>query len=189
MKSTRGTIMKNLLHFSLVALVALGMFACESRTDEADGGVILSISDFNGLPVVVSVTQSTLVQVGEITIDAVVARPGGPTSDLMTVEIDSYQVGYSRVDQGTRVPPTLVRTIFGSVPAGGNTQYDNLVILGDPQLSNQPLSDLLASNGGFDKETGQQVIVMNLELTFYGRTIGGERVASQPARFTVEFVP
>jgi hypothetical protein len=185
--------MKTLLQTSIVALLALGVFACESRTDEAEGGVILTTSDFDELPFKVSVTGAStdgnFVSIGQVTIDSVVVRPGGPTSDLMTVEMDSYRVTYSRIDQGTRVPPTLVRTVFGNVPAGGNTQYDNLVILGDPQLSNPPLSELLASNGGFDKETGLQIIVMNLELTFFGQTIGGDRVSTQPARFTIEFVP
>ncbi len=185
--------MKNLARTALIVLLALGAWACESRTDEAEGGVIITISDFDGLPVKVSVTdalvnQGNLVQAGEFTVTSFVARPGGATSDLMTVEIDSYQVGYSRIDEGTRVPPTLVRTIFGHLPADGTYLVENLVILGDPQLSNAPLSELLASNGGFDKETGDGTIIMNLELTFFGRTIGGERVATQPARFTVEFV-
>ena len=50
-----------------VSLMAVGLLACESRTDRTDGGgVILSISDFDGLPIFVSVNSTTgFVQVGE----------------------------------------------------------------------------------------------------------------------------
>jgi hypothetical protein len=172
------------------AVVALG---CESRTDKTEGGVILSVSDFNGLPVLVSVNNavnaSGLVQVESITVTNVVKDPGSATSELMNVEISSYEVVYSRADTGTRLPPPFVRNLFGVAPVGGDTQYDNLPVLGNEQFFEPPLSELLFLNGGFDRETGTDRITLNLRLRFFGRTLSGDAVETAPASFTVEFVP
>jgi hypothetical protein len=52
----------------IVSLLVIGLLGCESRTDRTDGGgVLLSITDFDGLPIAVSVNfAGGFVQVGEI---------------------------------------------------------------------------------------------------------------------------
>ena len=43
-----------------IGLLAVSLAACESRTDRTDGGgILLSISDFDGLPIAISVNSST----------------------------------------------------------------------------------------------------------------------------------
>ena len=175
----------------LVILLAVGLTACESRTDRTDGGgVLLSISDFDELPISVSVNSAgTVVQVGEVTLSNVVKDPDLAPSSLMNIEIRSYEITFSRGDTGTRLPPKYVEGLFGVVPAGGTTVYNNLPILGPDQLRNPPLSDLLFQNGGFDKETNDTKIILNLHLRFFGRTLSGDAVASEPANFTLSIFP
>jgi hypothetical protein len=172
-------------------LGSLALLGCESRTDKVDGGgVLLSVSDFDGLPVAVSMDVAAavgLVQVDEITIQNVVKNPTGARSSLMNVELDSYEVTFTRADTGTRLPPPLVRNLFGVVPVGGSDTLENLPILSLEQIGSPPLSDLLTINGGVDLETGGQTILLNLSLRFFGETLSGDPVDSAPARFTVEF--
>ena len=176
---------------SLLAVAVLGVLGCEARTDETDGGgVLLSITDhqFGNITIPVSVNETGVyVQADSITLQSIVKDPDGTSSALMNVELDSYQVTYRRVDAGTRVPPTYVEAIFGVVPAGGNDTINNFNLLGPDQLRNPPLSDLLAVNGGFDRETGSPIISLELGITFFGRTLTGDRVASNTARTRLDF--
>ena len=107
--------------FIALGLLAAGLLGCEGRTDRTDGGgVLLSITDFDGLPIFLAVNSSNgFLQVGEIQVTSVVKNPDIVASSLMNVEIESYEVTYSRGDTGTRVPPIFVRGLFGVVPAGG----------------------------------------------------------------------
>ncbi len=175
--------------FALTALAALATGCAGSRVEDTAGSVILSVSDFDGLPVRVSVNSTSLLQIDSITIQNLPKDPFGQTSQLMDVEMRSYQVTYTRVDSGSRAPTPLVRTVFGVAPVGGTVVYDNLVVMSADQLRNAPLTDLLVGNGGIDSETGSQFITLELTIRFYGRTIAGDDVATDPIRFDVEFTP
>lgn len=185
--------MKAWTRFLTLSLLALVSFGCESRTDEVDGGgVILSVSDFDGLPIGASVNTAAgagFIQVEELTITNVIKDPNGVGSSLMNVEILSYEVIYTRADTGTRVPPKMVRGLFGVAPVGGDYMVENLPVMAQEQLLSPPLSDLLFQNGGFDKETGDTLIKLNLFLRFFGRTLSGDEVETDPVSFTVDFVP
>lgn len=186
--------MRKSLAFLLIAALPVGFLGCgDDRIGGTDGGgVTLVISEFDGLPIAVSVNDAAtigLVQVGELVVQNVPKDPNAITSDLMDVEMQSYEVVFTRADTGTRVPPPLVNGIFGTAPAGGTETYENLPILTGDQLFNAPLSDLLFQNGAFDKETGLQTIRLNLALRFFGRTLSGEDVDTRPANFTIEFTP
>jgi hypothetical protein len=171
-------------------LALLGTLGCDSRAHKTDsGGVILVISDFDELPAEVSVSATNVaggaVTIGSLTLQSNIAQPGGGATNLMDVEIQSYEVTFSRGDTGTRLPPSLVQPSLIYVPAGGSTDLNNLRILQSPQLSNTPLSDL--QNFGIDRETGSSVVILNIRLRFFGKTIGGRDVATEPRAFTVEF--
>ena len=175
----------------LTGFLAVFLVACESRTDRTDsGGVLLSVTDFDGLPIGISVNSTGgFVSVGEVTISNFAKDPTGVVSDLMNVEIQSYEVTFTRADSGTRVPPKLVRGLFGAVPVGGTLVIEGLPVVDADQLGNPPLSDLLFQNGGFDKETGSTTIKLNLLLRFFGRTLSGDEVESDTAAFTIDFSP
>jgi hypothetical protein len=175
-------------------LLALG---CNSRVDNTDGGgVLLSVSDFDGLPNSVSVRGirasgggPALLTIDSVTIQSIVRDIDGQSSDLMNVEFQSYEVTYSRADGGTRLPPPLVEKLFSSVSPGGTIVFENLPVMRSDQIENPPLEDLFLENGGFDKETDRTSIILNISLRFFGRSIAGEAVDTAPARFTVEFIP
>lgn len=175
----------------LISLLVIGLAGCESRTDRTDGGgVILSITNFDGLPISVAVNLTNgFVQVEEIVITNVIKDPNLAGSDLMNVEIQSYEVTYSRADTGTRVPPPFVRGLFGVAPAGGEFTVENLPIMAPEQFQVPPLSDLFYANGGFDKETGASTITLNCHIRFFGRTLSGDAVISEPGNFTLTITP
>jgi hypothetical protein len=180
----------NLIQKALaLSCFALALTGCESRTDQVDsGGVILSLSDFDGLPIIVSATgDCCTVAVGQMTLTSIVRNPSEPTSQLMNVEIHSYEVIYTREDTGTRVPPKLVQSIFGVVPVGGTSQLDNYPVLRQDQFNSQPFLDL--QNFGIDTQTGSSVVRMRFTIRFFGRTISGDAVESEPMSFSVEVVP
>lgn len=175
---------------TLLGLLALvGVLGCESRTDGSAGGVILSITDFDGLPVQISVNNPAQLSIDSITIQNLPVNPNSGTTNLMNVEMKTYEIQYSRNDGGSRLPPPLVQGIFGVTPINGQNVYNNLPLLTAEQFTNPPLSDLSFFNGGVDTETGNQVIRLRLTIRFFGKTLTGDAVATAPATFDIEFVP
>ena len=172
--------------FILILLTLAAVAGCRSRTDRTEGTVILSISDFDGLPVTASVTNGPF-QIGQITLRSTAKEPGGVTSPLQDTEIRSYEVRFTRLDTGSRQVPTLVGAIFGILPVGGTTQFDNLPFLRPDQLANPPFSDL--TKFGADQQTGSRVIPVRVSLRFFGRTLSGDDVATETASFNVDVVP
>jgi len=181
------TLIKTTRILTAACLLA-GFAGCEQRTDkEETGGVLLSISDFGTLPIQVSASEGGLLQIDSITVSSVVKDPTGVTSPLMNVEISSYEVSFTRADRGTRVPRPFVEHIFGSIPPGGSTIFNNLNFLHTDHLRSAPLADLALT--GRDSETGSTVIFLNVHFRFFGRTLSGDVVSSAPASFTIEVVP
>ena len=177
---------------SLVLLVVLGALGCQGTADDADtGGVKLSIVDFDGLPTMVSarsaVANGGLVQVEQIVVENVVLAPGSNTSSLQNVEIQSYEVTYTRADTGRRTPPTLIEYVFGVAPVAGRFTLDNGPVMRLDQLNTVPLRDLI--DYGYDRETGSQVIRLTVGIRFFGKTLSGKAVDSAPAYFTLDVVP
>lgn len=170
----------------LVFLLVAALAGCRSETDQSEGTVLLSVTDFDELPARVSVTTGPF-SIGQIDIQNIPKDPTGTTSDLMSVEMRSYEVVFVRRDTGRRVPPTLAQSVFGLVPIGSTTTFDNLPLLTADQLQNPPLSDL--ARLGHDSETGSAVIVLDARMRFFGRTLSGDDIVSNTAAFTIEVVP
>ncbi len=174
---------------AVVAVVLLGVVGCSGSTDKVDGGgVILSVSNFDGLPVQISMSVvGDLVSIGEVTLENIAKNSTAEVSDLMNVELQSYEVTYSRADQGTRVPTDFVRGLFGAVPVNSTAVYENLPVMSLEQLLTTPLSDLVEF--GRDTETGGSTILLNCRMRFFGRTLSGDAIETGPQQFTIEFVP
>lgn len=175
---------------TLIALASLTLLlGCADPIEETDsGGVILEV-EFDNSVFRIGVNDTTLVTLNTVTIDSVAVRPGGQTSSLMDVRLRTIEVTYNRVDTGTRVPPAFVYQLTGSIPVDGTLTFNNLPIMTVEQLQNPPLSDLLFENGAIDRETGAQIIKMNVTIRVFGDTLGGTSVVSSPASQTFEFVP
>jgi hypothetical protein len=176
---------------TLAAFALVGLLGCNARTDRTDGGgVLLSVTQMNLAPTqfIISDLQTNgnlLPSIPTVTLQNVVKDPSAPvTSQLENIELRSYQVVYTRADTGTRVPPPLVEPLGGVVPVNGTFSITNLGVLRNNQFLSPPISDLV--NFGVDKETNSQIIVLNLRITFFGRTLSGKEVSSAPTGFTME---
>lgn len=179
---------QRILLFLLIA-ATLAVTSCRSRTDRSEGTVVLSVSHFNGLPVRISASTGPF-QIDQITLrnffkDPTVTQTQG--HDLEAIELRSYELTYRRRDAGTRTPPPTVEGIFGLVPQLGTLDLFNLPFMTADQTGNQPLRDLI--NLGRDTETGTTIITLDVTLRFFGRTLSGDDVASEPSTFTLEVTP
>jgi hypothetical protein len=176
---------QRILLFLLIALT-LAVTSCRSRTDKSEGTVLLSVSHFNGLPISVSATNGPF-QIDQITLRSFFKDPSVQTStghQLEGIELRSYEVTFRRRDSGTRTPPPTVQGIFGLVEPLGTLDLFNTPFLTSDQTGNQPLKDLITL--GRDTETGTSVITLDVTLRFFGRTLSGDDIASEPSTFTIE---
>jgi hypothetical protein len=170
-----------------LSCLAFALTGCESRTDKTDGGgVLLSVSDFDGLPIVVSASAS-IAQIEELTIQNIAKNPNANTSSLMNVELQSIEFSYTREDTGTRVPPPFVDSLFGVIPVDGTIVINNQPFMRFAQLDAQPFRDL--RDFGRDTETNSTVVRLKVTFRAFGRTLSGDAVATAPASFSVDLVP
>lgn len=169
-------------------ILAVPFAGCNARTDRSEGSVILTVSDFDGLPSTVSASaDAPPISIGTLNVASIPKDASATTSDLQTVELRSYEVAFTRRDTGRRVPPTLVGALFGNITVGGRITLSNLPIMLSDQTQNSPIVDLARS--GSDPETGTTVIVLDVTMRFFGRTISGDNIVSAPASFTIEVRP
>jgi len=179
---------QRILLFLLIALT-LAATSCRSRTDKSEGTVLLSVSHFDGLPVRVSATTGPF-QIGQVTLRNFFKDPAVQSTtghQLEGIELRNYEITYRRRDNGTRTPPPSVQGIFGLIEPLGTLDLFNLPFLTSDQTGNQPLKDLIAL--GRDTETGTSVITLDVTLRFFGRTLSGDDIASEPSTFTIEVTP
>lgn len=171
----------------LLALI-LVLGACSDPEKVDSGGVVLQV-EFVNAPFRIGVNDQDAVAIPTIEVSSIIPNTTAGTSDLMNVQLDLYEVTFSRSDTGTRTPEPYVFSLSGVVPVSGTLTLTNFPVMSVEQLRNPPLSDLLFENGGFDKETGSTVIRIDLTFVVFGRTLGGDSVASVPRTETLEFVP
>jgi hypothetical protein len=75
------------------------------------------------------------------------------------------------------------------LPSGGSATLTGFPIISASTLQKSPFDQLLAFNGGIDRETGLNEIHIFYSITFYGTTVSGHRVQSQTATGDVFIVP
>lgn len=172
----------------LLALLVLATTSCRARTDRSEGTVLLTISTFSGLPSAISLnSQQPPFTIDSLTVRNIAKDPTGGQSELQSVELRSIEVLFTRRDTGTRVPPPNVQSIFGLVPISGSNAQTNFPFLTSDQVLSQPLKDL--RDLGRDSETGTAIIVLDVSLRVFGRTLSGDDIVSDPAVFTMEVRP
>lgn len=172
-----------------LALTSLALLGCDEALQETDSGGIALTVEFTVSPTIVGVNDQERVTIPTLDINSIVLNPSAATSSLMDVEVSTMEVTFTRADAGTRVPVPYVVQLLGSVPVGGSLSYGNIPVMGVEQMRSAPLSDLLFENGAVDKETGNDYIRLNVNVRVFGRTLGGEEVASRFRGETIEFVP
>lgn len=172
-----------------LAVLALTLWGCDESLQETDGGGVYLVVEFQTSPAIVGVNDQERLLVPSLVINSIIVNPAAATSDLMDVELSTMEVTFTRADTGTRVPVPYVVQLLGTVDSGGTLTYNNIPVMGVEQMRAVPLSDLLFENGAVDKETDNEYIRLNLNVRVFGRTLGGEEVASRLRGETIEFVP
>lgn len=175
------------LLLTLFVLLSLALAGCRSRTDRSEGNVLLTVSSFNGLPSVVTLGDNTSFVIGDITVRNIAKDPTGSVSELQSIELRTIEFRFQRRDTGSRVPPSNVQSIFSLVPVNGTATLTNIPFLTSDQVLSQPLKDL--RDTGRDSETGTAVVVLDVSMRVFGRTLSGDDIVSDPARFTIEVRP
>lgn len=176
-----------ILGYLLLIASCLALVACEERTDRTDSGGVLLTVEFVDTNTTVSVNATSQFRIETMEVNSIVADPNGNSSSLMDVEISGYEVTFERVDGGTRVPPALVRNLVSLVPVGGTLTLNNFPIMTFDQMRTPPLSDLLFANGGFDRETTNTTITLDVYIRFFGKTLSGKDVSSVATAQTTVF--
>jgi hypothetical protein len=185
------TTWATLATLATLAVALTGLLGCQSRTDRTDGGgVLLSVSQLSMPPTQFVLPKTptpgmVLPTVASVTIQNLVKDPT-PTSTSMleNVELNEYEVIYTRADSGTRVPPPLIENFGGVVPVNGTLLISNLNILANNQVDTLPISDI--AQYGVDRETNSTIIVLNVSIVFFGKTLSGQAVQTTPSGFTME---
>ena len=73
-----------------ILVLALGACSSGDISKTETGGVLLSITDFDGLPISISASGSgDIAQIESLTVSNVAKNPNGTTSELMNVEIQA----------------------------------------------------------------------------------------------------
>ncbi len=170
----------------VIALMALG---CVERTEQTDSGGVLLETQFISTILRAGVEETEILSIPTITITSITVDPAATTSSLMDVQLRTLEVTFARADSGSRVPPPYYFNIIETVPVGGILTLTNFPIMSVAQTRSPPLSDLLLVNGGFDRETGETIITLDITFRVFGTTVVGTSVASGPRTQTIEFVP
>ena len=164
-------------------LMAAVLFApaCTNKQGETEAPVYITTSltlqqGFVNVGVIAPVQVPTIVLTSHLK-NPQQSDPQG----FATTTLESYTVHFRRTDGGTRVPADLSLPVGVTIPSGGSATLSNFPVLPASQVQLSPLDQLLPFNGGFDRETGKAEIDMAVDITFFGHTVAGQRVASETA--------
>jgi len=172
--------MKKALCLAVVA--ALAAVGCTNKQGDTEAPVFVTV-DIPQQPGFMSVSAGQAVQVDTITLHSNLKNPSqSDDQGFAAVQVNSYKIHWVRMDGGTLVPPDRTFAAGILLPSGGTANLSNFPILtaADSQLT--PFDQLLAFNGGIDRQTGKAEISLGWEITFYGQTASGLRVQSETAR-------
>jgi hypothetical protein len=117
--------------------------------------------------------NSTFVCENEVPV-AVTARnknPNGPTAASSDIQLDSYEVRYTRTDgrgvEGVDVPYRVTGTLSATVAIDGTVSVPIEVVRRQAKLD-PPLNNINQTT----------VLTVNAQVTLYGKTVSGQRVTA-----------
>jgi hypothetical protein len=104
-------------------------------------------------------------------------------SEYMDVLLTGYEVKFERRDTGSDVPKTFFENLSLYCPADEETTASVIVVRQD-QKDMPPLSYL---QDGYEPSTGLSIIHATCTVTFWGKTIAGKEVVSNPLTLSIYF--
>ncbi len=187
----RSPFGRRLAGLALVLPLAAMIVGCSTDVGDTAANVILNIdtitleSDPWGdvlatsgtiLDDTVSVTFSAFLK-GPVTTNLQVTSP-----ELQNINLERYEVTFTRTDGGTAVPPGFTRGIAGTVRltvlgAGAPNQLTLGVVLVPSTIKAQPPISFLISPGQ-EPATNFVNIQVDARIQFFGRTITGDPVTA-----------
>ena len=171
-----------------LVLIALSP-GCTNDEAETEAPVFITVS-IDLQPGFVDVATVAPVQIPTIVLESHLKNPSQTDPQgFADTQINSYIVTFSRRDGGTIVPPPEQFSAAVLLPSGGTSTLTGFPIMAASSLQRSPFDQLLAFNGGVDRETGLNEIHLFYSITFYGTTASGHRVQSETATGDVFVLP
>jgi hypothetical protein len=165
---------------------ALSMGGCSAAyVENSEASVYLLINSINeGAQLDSDVRNgefSSFVCENEVDVAVTVRRknPNGPTSESSAVQVESYEVRYTRSDgrgvEGTDVPYRITGNLALTVGVGDEATFPLEVVRRQAKLE-PPLDNISQTT----------ILTVSAQVTLYGRTVSEDRVSAQ-ARFQIDF--
>ena len=165
---------------------ALAMAGCSADyVENNEGPVLLLITAINNGAQLDSDVRngefSTFVCENEVDVELTVQNknPNAPTSPSSTVQLESYEVKYSRSDgrgvEGVDVPFRITGSVATNVGIGDDVTIPIEVVRRQAKLE-PPLDNISQTT----------VLTVSAQVTLFGKTISENRVTAQ-ARFQIDF--
>ena len=165
---------------------ALAMAGCSADyVENNEGPVLLLITEINGGAQLDSDVRngefSTFVCENEVDVALTVQNknPNAPSAPSSTVQLESYEVKYSRSDgrgvEGVDVPFRITGSLASSVGVGDEVSVPIEVVRRQAKLE-PPLDNISQTT----------VLTVSAQVTLFGKTISENRVSAQ-ARFQIDF--
>jgi len=174
--------MRKAFLFGLTAVAALAFAGgCSNKQGTTESPVFLTV-DIPEQPGIVNVAIPAPVQINTMTLQSHDKDPTAvDTQGFSDVTVTQYTVTFTRTDGGTQVPPPQTFGCGALVPHAGSATLNNFPVMYATTLQQSPLDQLFPYNGGIDSQTGKAEIDMKFNITFFGNTASGKRVASETA--------
>ena len=171
---------------AVAVAAALAMAGCSADyVEQNEGPVLLLITAINGGAQLDSDVRSgefsTFVCENEVDVEMTVMNknPNAPTAPASTVQVDSYEVKYSRSDgrgvEGVDVPYRITGSLATTVGVGDDVTVPIEVVRRQAKLE-PPLDNISQTT----------VLTVSAQVTLFGKTISDKRV-SAVARFQIDF--
>ncbi len=189
-RGRRTPFMRSLARLALVLPLASMIIGCNTDLGDTAANVILNIDtivqESDPFGDVISSSNIILEDTIAITLSAFLKAPisTDPTivlPEFQNVNLERYEVTYTRTDGGTAVPPGFTRGLSGTVrlTAIGSEELTQLTLTGlvlvPSTIKAQPPISFLISPGS-EPVTNFTNIQVNARIQFFGRTIAGDPV-------------
>jgi len=171
------------LILAAVALLPLAA-GCTNKQGETESPVYMTTNLVTGAPqsLTFNIAPDVPLQLNTMVVTSHGKSPSvTDPQGFQTIELQTYVVHYTRLDGGTKVPPDATFAVGGTIPLNGSITISNYPVMTPAAVQESPFDQLLPFNGGIDSETGQPTIHLGVTVTFYGETVAGTRVKSEPA--------
>jgi len=182
-------IMKKRTTLAAVVLVSITALSCSTELTDNAAPVELVVTNTQNLSRLdldpLTTDDECDETVGTINMQ-VIPKNENAIGEFVQVRVNRYRVSYRRIDGGTIVPPSFVRSIDTLIDVNETVPGSNFTVLQADALSQAPFAALQPQNGGRDPETGRPVVQMDVVLEVFGETLAGDNVYDSTA-FPLEF--